>query len=364
MTERLPSLDGLRGVAALVVAFSHVLHTGVPGLVGTSEAAYPDQRFPGFGWWLSETPLRLTWAGSAAVIVFFVLSGFVLALPFLRPGSFDARGYYPRRLLRLYLPVWGALALAALLSLAVERTRSAGASWFLNGHAMPLSAHEAAEAALLVGDPATYSLLTVIWSLEWEVLFSLALPLYLLAARWAARHGVSWALAAASLALVAVAGDRGAGFLACFMLGAVMAFERARVARVAAAVSDSRALRVLLPVAAALALAPMWWLGRSAAAVAFGAALAVLLALTHEPLRRVLGWRAVQWLGTRSFSLYLVHEPVVVALGFLMGGTPPPALFVIVALAAALVVADAFLRVVEGPAHALSRDIGRRLGRA
>lgn len=49
--------------------------------------------------------------GQAAVLVFFVLSGFVLSRPFLAEPPSGWRGYYPRRLLRLYLPVWGALLL-------------------------------------------------------------------------------------------------------------------------------------------------------------------------------------------------------------------------------------------------------------
>lgn len=32
-------------------------------------------------WWLTHTPLYLLWAGPQAVYLFFVLSGFVLALP-------------------------------------------------------------------------------------------------------------------------------------------------------------------------------------------------------------------------------------------------------------------------------------------
>ncbi len=54
------------------------------------------------------------------MLVFFVLSGLVVALPALRKG-FSWRAYYPARLARLYLPIWGSLALAAALVLLIPR---------------------------------------------------------------------------------------------------------------------------------------------------------------------------------------------------------------------------------------------------
>lgn len=56
-----------------------------------------------------------------AVLIFFVLSGFVLALP----ATLKAvrwRVYYVKRLVRLYVPVWGSLVVAVVLA---EATRTA-----------------------------------------------------------------------------------------------------------------------------------------------------------------------------------------------------------------------------------------------
>ena len=50
-----------------------------------------------------------------------------------RPG-FRWRAYYPSRMLRLYLPVWGALVLGFVLYEAVPRTVELGRSWWLNAH--------------------------------------------------------------------------------------------------------------------------------------------------------------------------------------------------------------------------------------
>ena len=56
-----------------------------------------------------------SWDGTGAVLVFFVLSGFVLTLAFTGPAkSGEPRwaNYYARRIPRLYVPVWAAIALA------------------------------------------------------------------------------------------------------------------------------------------------------------------------------------------------------------------------------------------------------------
>ncbi|HUB75554.1 MAG TPA: acyltransferase family protein, partial [Solirubrobacteraceae bacterium] len=112
---RLPALEGLRGLAALVVLVHHSLLATVPRFAG----AYGIGPYPLRGtleWWLTYSPLHVIWGGGEAVIVFFVLSGFVLSLPSARSGrALRAVSYYPSRFVRLYLPVWGALIFAALV---------------------------------------------------------------------------------------------------------------------------------------------------------------------------------------------------------------------------------------------------------
>ena len=76
--------------------------------------------FHGVVWWVTFTPFHILWAGSEAVAVFFVLSGFVLTRA-AAGTSFSWRAYYPSRLLRLYLPVAGALVFALVTILVFPR---------------------------------------------------------------------------------------------------------------------------------------------------------------------------------------------------------------------------------------------------
>jgi peptidoglycan/LPS O-acetylase OafA/YrhL len=71
--------------------------------------------------------------------------------------------------------------------------------------------------------------------------------------------------------------------------------------------------------------------------------------------------RAVQWLGRVSFSLYLVHEPIVVSVALLL---PPQLAWAVplISVPIALVVGFLFSKWVERPGHALAKAVGARIG--
>src|SRR6185437_17122993 len=75
---RLRSLDGLRGIAAGVVLLHHLSMT-IPAVSnGYDNSANLELFSP--AWWLVASPLKIFVAGPEFVLVFFVLSGYVLTL--------------------------------------------------------------------------------------------------------------------------------------------------------------------------------------------------------------------------------------------------------------------------------------------
>ena len=105
---RFAALDGLRGIAAIVVVFHHFLCAFLPQFVpGLTDHTS----------WLVDTPLGLLVNGHFSVYIFFVLSGFVVA----RAAVKSSDPFYvniPLRYLRLALPAtasvimaWGLLTL-------------------------------------------------------------------------------------------------------------------------------------------------------------------------------------------------------------------------------------------------------------
>jgi peptidoglycan/LPS O-acetylase OafA/YrhL len=67
--------------------------------------------------------------------------------------------------------------------------------------------------------------------------------------------------------------------------------------------------------------------------------------------------RAVAWIGHRSFSLYLVHEPFIVTTAVLLGRRANPVVVLAISLPVSLVVAAAFYRIVEHPSHRVAKWI-------
>src|SRR5690606_30121000 len=111
--------------------------------------------------------------------------------------------YYPSRLVRLYLPIWASLAMAALLVIGIPRApdQAEPGSWLVRTNSTSVDVLGWLLDATLL--PRSYDLINVLWSLRWEVLFSLALPLFVLVALAAKRH---WWLAVVVCVAAPVAG--------------------------------------------------------------------------------------------------------------------------------------------------------------
>lgn len=352
--RRFESLDGLRGLAAAVVVVFHLMLVS-PKL---AQAELETRRSADLVGLLTTTPLKLLWAGDEAVLVFFVLSGLVLGIGF-RHRAADWIEYYPRRLVRLYVPVWGSILLALAWRAAVPRVAVPGDSWWMAIHDFDLSIRGiGGDATLVIGTTVTNS---VLWSLKWEVWFSLLLPVYLLVL---ARGRRLWAVKAVALLAVVQVGtatnDDALRYLPVFGLGVLVATHlddlRALTARLPPAVSR-------LIVATALLVLIARWLVASpiplTAVAAIGATGLVVAVATGMPGTALLAARPMLWLGRISFSLYLVHEPVVVSAALLLGNLPP-VLVVAITLVVAVALAAAFYAIVERPAHRLSRYVGKR----
>ncbi|WP_261167138.1 acyltransferase [Microbacterium sp. Marseille-Q6965] len=366
-SRRLRALDGVRGVAALVVVLYHASLIAKPFADdGTARLVWETA---------TETPLKLGFAGTEAVQVFFVLSGLVVTLPALRDG-FSWPGYAVSRLLRLYLPVWAAILLALLLVIVFPREAAdvTPDAWIVNANILFPDVELALREATLI--PASYDTVNVLWSLRWELLFSILLPVFvavaLLLRRWA------WPAAVACvLAMVAgrVFDERpfdleALVYLPTFFIGCLIAVRLPDLQRWA-----GQRRRPLLwlgaTVGSALVLIAAWWtrpfvastsdLGHALWGLAgAGAAGLIVVAIASPLAARVLEARVPRWLGDVSFSLYLVHAPILATLAF-SWGDDHWMLVALVGVPLSLAAAWAFFHVVERPAHRAARAVGSRV---
>ena len=370
---RLLALDGLRGLAALVVVVHHAL-LAWQVLADQYFVANPDS----ISWWITFTPLHLAWAGTEAVMVFFVLSGLVLALPFLGGGTGLARWRVllrapagpavragrrvarPRRPARLGVPS-GARSDDELR--ASTRTR------------FPVDASTVLRDAVLLLDMSWIH--PSLWSLKYEVLFSLLLPLYVLAARrFAHRPAVLIGTLLALAGIGTYVGSATLAWLPVFGVGVTMAASRVRLHELGRRIESSRrpvAVWSSLAGVAVLLLLAEWWsravypptalaLAIPRPAAICGAALVCFLAMACPGVSRLCVRRPVRWLGTVSFSLYLVHEPILVSVSSMVGGSKRGVVVtLVVGIGLSLVAAAAFHRLVELPSQRVARAVGGRL---
>jgi peptidoglycan/LPS O-acetylase OafA/YrhL len=365
---RLTALDGLRGLAAVVVLFHHALYTNpdFPGAPGAGHAPVGSAM-----WWISYTPLKLATAGVESVIVFFVLSGLVVTLPVVRRRGFDWVAYFPRRVVRLMVPVAASVVLAAAWVAAIPQVSPQPSGTWLSSSSTPNFSWEYIVKAidLLGGDG---QINNPLWSLRWELAFSLLLPVFAIAALAVRKWWIGGlALACALTWLGARAGSGELEYLPAFFVGAVIAV-RLDVVRNAAARINTRWFRhplwAGLTVGSALLLIAPWLVGPGVGEipeldpvlkglVPLAAAGLVVAALGWKPLRIVFESRPLQFLGAISFSLYLVHVPIILFSTYLFAGQAwyVPLLF---AIPFAVLVAVAFRWLIEKRSHGWSKAVG------
>jgi peptidoglycan/LPS O-acetylase OafA/YrhL len=360
--KRLTQLDGLRGIAALIVVIFHLSLIAQPFLDTNSTGDA--------WWWISETPLRLATDGTQAVLLFFVLSGLVVALPALRKG-FSWRKYFASRFLRLYIPAWGALVLASVLIFCIPRVSGNVTAnyWLSNTNAKSIQWLTFLQDATLmkVGNAAD----NVLWSLRWEIIFSALLPLFVLAAVLLRRSWVAFGLAAAACIAMTI-GDpvhaNGFFYLPIFFVGTLMAsrleeiqaWSQRRSRRFWGGALAASLFFMVASQVFSFAAPPSSFVGGLLwSLVGLGAAGIILCAIGFEPVRVFLNTRISQFLGKISFSLYLIHVPIIATLAFMLGDAQWW-LVGIIGLPLSLGAATVFHHFVEVPSMNLAHRVGKR----
>ncbi len=372
---RLVALDSLRGIAASLVVLYHCwLAAGARERL--SMIAAPSIWAPGsFGHVLLRSLAAFFEMGRAAVMIFFVLSGFVLACSLL-----DRHMSYGEFLRKRVLRIYPAFAVAIVASFALHSFIGAPHppdSVLLERTVAPgMSLLDLAKTLALWGTAASVELDLVVWSLVHEMRISLVFPLLLLVVG-RARSGSLLVFAALSLAcaltLHAITGRIPYGFVettvaqTCavtgyfavfFLAGIWLALERATIReRLAQLTPAGRTTLVLL--ACVLLLKGDRGAEQLATILvdyAHGVAAVIMIAVlaSASPGDRTLGSRGLQWLGRISYSLYLVHLPIIYALYELLPGLGPLRAGA-AAIVASLGCAELLARTVEIPCLALSR---------
>jgi peptidoglycan/LPS O-acetylase OafA/YrhL len=296
-----PRLESLRGVAALIVAMYHIGQSPVGGSYLLIANPRPPTSVASVR--LLRTFLDLT-DGTAAVIFFLVLSGFVLTQSLARgpqqPG-FLARRFVLARLFRIYPAVFASILVFAPVDMI---------AWGSSPDLGTMMANMLLWKRTLNG---------AMWSLQLEVLaIPLILAAYLVRARWL-RRGPSIVLFMALL-LVGLSFSRGWGdllkpngpglhFMYAFLFGALAAdFGRGlagRLTTIRTSLGVGASIMVFMMACPLLGSTSNW---RVIIEAASAAALVALVSFgPRVALLGLLDTRPMHYLGRVSYSFYLLH---------------------------------------------------------
>lgn len=298
-TARYELLDVLRGVAILLVM---VLHFTERGRVA-SESRIHDLLWP------------ITSHGNLGVQLFFVISGYCITAALYataaKPNAW--RTFLVRRARRIYPPYWWSLVL--VLGLGCVTCLVTRKPW---GDVFPLTARDwLLNVALLQQPFQAPDANLVYWSLSIEVQFYAVMSLCLFRFRWT--EPFLWAVSIVSAALLISPQGSIAGTVFAywpqFACGIAAYYFITRENRFAVTPWLLTALTVATLVAQMLGPAASSHAVFTDLAVKLAVCLAslVLLVMLYPFDGRLTAWsglRPLAWLGTLSYSLYLIHVPI------------------------------------------------------
>ncbi|MGZ4650504.1 MAG: acyltransferase family protein [Kineosporiaceae bacterium] len=315
---RIAGLDGIRGLAALFVVMNHIFLRAWPG--------YPVDHAP---FWAGEFIY-----GRFAVVVFIAVSGFSLALAPARSGwrFASVATFAHRRAWRILPPYWAALAF------------SLGMTWFVlaqPGWALP-DGKSVVVYGLLVQDAVPAGIPNrAFWSIAVEAQLYVVLPLLLLIVRRVGAVAMVAAVAAV-VASIGVLGSRVAlmndavvrftpDLAVLFAIGVLAAGivtasdrNRSRPWAVFAVVASAPPVALIIAEGSTWSIDHLFWVD-----LAWGPAIGCFLAAvaTSRPraVVHLLDTRPLRSLGSFSYSLYLTHAPIVIAVsyGLVLGRVAP-----------------------------------------
>jgi peptidoglycan/LPS O-acetylase OafA/YrhL len=368
---RFVELDSLRGLAALTVVLYHLVLLWAQDAHPTSRTVLAVLR--------STLPF-----GTEAVMLFFVLSGFVLSLPTISGKPQTYFTFTVRRVFRIYVPYLAAIAVSVAGAFWLHGIVTASA-WFHKSWSAPVNWRLVGQHVLFVGAYDTDQFDNPIWSLVQEMRISLIFPLL---CGLVLRLKSSWSFAiAAGLGAIALAISKVSilnswrvhdlfHFAGLFVLGIYLARERDRLG--AWFLRFPRLARILIGV---LCL----WLylfagdqltefaghlfGSASMDVshwitAFGAGGLMIVSLNSAWCHKFLTWSPTLFLGKMSYSLYLWHCIVLLYCVHLLYGRISLGAILCLVLVLTISVSWCSYRWIELPSIALGRKLsGVRLNR-
>lgn len=405
-SSRIHSLDSLRGLASLSVVFHHSLLVFPVFL-----AAHYHQTTNNFIITLfSNTPLHVIWGGHEAVILFFILSGYVLSLPFYKAEennsftnsninerkiltkSYHYLSFIVKRVCRIYIPYMVSILLSSILLkiFLVQKSQISFSDWFNTMWAHPVSIKLILSYLLMIGID-THNINTVTWSLIHEMRISIIFPLIMaLIFRFGWKKVITIGMISISIVsflfLFITNNHTNAAyrefltfivnsiyFTSFFLIGAVLAKNIDRIkAYIQGAIFS---LKLVVLFVGILFYSFEWivpgigvmkynssnfgyWAGLMIdLCIAIGVVVFIIMSQAFKPLNCILTFKPIVWLGKISYSLYLIHILVILTLSSLLYKILPTDIIIFLVPIVSFGLSSVFYHFVERPSMALGRKL-------
>ena len=344
-SQRIEIFDGMRGLASVIVM---IFHMAVWTVYGYSANEY--KIFANSFWRVAtQTPLKMIWGGNEAVLVFYIIGGFVLARPYLSGRKLDFKPFIIKRWIRLMLPYVLVIAmtsiLIALFGAWKHDTIDLSGSFNVKWKRVP----NAGEILLyILGYDYNLNILSgAFWSMVQEWRLSFILPFVAIAlhrnrtgkvlgyyailqvgidalTNWGMRSDTVW------LAHLSESLNRTNYYAIFFVMGAVLAKH---LPAIRAFVREHRRFRILSAWSIPFMIPSQWIL--SALGLSFrvrnallltglGIILFLVLCLESPRLTAFFKSKPLLLLGKMSFSLYLTHTTSIILFVTFWGQVIPP----------------------------------------
>lgn len=324
MNGRYDELDSLRGLAAASVVIFHIL------------LVMPNVYFIQI---VNNTPLHIVWSGHEAVILFFVLSGYVLSLPYHKNIAPKYKDYIIKRVCRIYIPYVVSIFLAIFCMFIFFRIDIPEIGGWLNISENSFPFRSLFNHVILIDQFNTYHFNIVVWSLVHEMRISIIFPVIMY---FIVKH--EWKkilLIAISCSLLyflvyyfslrifqydimenTTSYFATLHYIAFFILGSLLSLHQQSI-RIAYN-QLTRGYKIISMVIGVLMYTYAWWFFHKIPffhlvimndwAIAVGASIFIIFSLNSKTIKRILLIKPILFIGKISYSLYLYHVIVLLSL--------------------------------------------------
>ncbi|WML51607.1 acyltransferase [Neobacillus sp. PS3-12] len=371
---RYEELDSLRGIAALIVLFGHFLFI-FPTIGNEIDSKY--------GLFFS-----ILWSGHSAVIIFFVLSGFVLTMPFIGSQKQLYRKYITKRICRIYIPYLTVVTVAVVMKISLYSKIGTIPGLIQWGRwDIDVTFSRIIDHIIFLGHFNSDAFLMVIWSLVHEMRISLIFPLialFVIKFGWKKSIGLALILSVVSFTLIHTFSTEfnttvstnyfiTLHYSSMFVIGSLLAVNREYLIR---NFNRVKAFYFLIPLSLFLLSFPgvtvrivAKFFGKMNDTLAFivtdwtilcGAVLIILLSLSSKAFSGLLLLKPIHFLGKISYSLYLVHPVILITMVHILFGTIPKQLILFISFIISLLVSWLCYKFIEKPAITLGKYLTKQ----